>query len=81
MPIYNSQGVLKLPLEALQMFQQEIKVSNTERSVEQHDELLSALFLEIRKDLGVSPSDNETTFKVGILASGVSSASEPQLGR
>lgn len=60
-------------LEALQVFQQEIKVSNGERSNEQHDKLMSALFREIRKDLGVLPADDAATFKVGLWAAGVPS--------
>lgn len=64
-------------LQALQVFQQEIKVGNSTRSNERHDKLMSALFFEIRKDLGVSPDDAEATFKVGLWASGVPPA-EPQ---
>ena len=59
-------------LEALQAFQNEIKTTNRSRSNEQHDKLMSTLFLEIRKDLGISPSDDSATFKVGLWASGVS---------
>jgi hypothetical protein len=58
-------------LEALQAFQSEIKMSNHARSNEQHDKLMSKLFYEIRKDLAVSPRDEEATFKVGLWASGV----------
>ena len=57
-------------LSALQLFQQEIKVGNSSKSQGQHDKLMSALFLEIRKDLGVSPTDNENTFKAWLWASG-----------
>lgn len=59
-------------LEALQVFQSEIKVTNHERNDERHNELMSKLFYEIRKDLEISPRDEETTFKVGLWASGVS---------
>jgi hypothetical protein len=58
-------------IEALQRFQQEIKASNTAKSAERHDELMSALFFQIRRDLGVSPADDERTFRVGLWASGV----------
>jgi len=59
-------------LAALQEFQQEIKTSNPGRSDEKHNELISKLFLEIRKDLNVSPEDSPQTFKVRLWASGAS---------
>lgn len=59
-------------IEALQAYQQEIKVSNPTRSNEQHDKLMSHLFYEIRKDMHIQPKDNEATFHVGIWAAGVS---------
>ena len=57
-------------IEALQAFQQESKVSNPSPSRERHDKLMSALFYEMRKDLGISPKDNTETFQVGLWASG-----------
>ena len=58
-------------LAALQVFQQEIKISNEPRSNDRHDQFMSALFYEIRKDLGISPADDQATFKVGLWASGI----------
>jgi hypothetical protein len=58
-------------IEALQAFQQETKVSNPNKSLDRHDELMSKLFYEMRKDLGISPADNLDSFKVGLWASGV----------
>jgi hypothetical protein len=58
-------------LTALQAFQQEIKISNASRSKVAHDKLMSALFYEIRKDLGVTPDDDQETFRVGLWAAGV----------
>jgi hypothetical protein len=58
-------------IEALRSFQQEIKVTNLNKSIDRHDELMSRLFYEMRKDLGVSPSDDLGTFKVGLWAAGV----------
>jgi hypothetical protein len=58
-------------LFALQIFQNEIKISNQERSNVRHDELMTKLFYEIRKDLGVTPVDELSTFRVGLWASGV----------
>lgn len=53
---------------ALQRFQKEIKNINV--SLERHDQLMSDLFFEMRKDLGVSPDDEKNTFKVGLWSSG-----------
>ena len=64
-------------LEALQAFQQEIKVSNSDRSTQRHDELMSKLFYEIRRDLGVSPADAEVSFRVRLWAAGVPPKPEP----
>ena len=58
-------------IRSLQVFQQEIKTSNTNKSNERHDQLMSQLFYEIRKDLGVRPKDNQLEFQVGLWASGV----------
>jgi hypothetical protein len=57
-------------LRALQAFQTEIKTNNTSRSNERHDQLMSTLFYQIRKDLGVSPTDSEASFQVRLWASG-----------
>jgi len=37
---------------------------------EAHDKLLSELFYEIRKDLGMHPKDDPATFKIALWASG-----------
>ena len=57
-------------VRALQAFQQEIKVSNSRRSNDRHDELMSALFFAMRRDLGVTPKDEDSTFTFGLWASG-----------
>jgi hypothetical protein len=57
-------------IEALQAFQQESKAGNPSPSLDRHDKLMSALFYEMRKDLGISPKDDLATFKVGLWASG-----------
>lgn len=62
-------------LKALQDFQQEIKQSNVHRTIDRHDFLMSALFFEMRKDLGISPSDHQDTFRIGLWASGQGPAS------
>jgi len=57
-------------LRALQEFQTEIKFSNTAHSKERHDKLMSALFYELRKDLGISPTDDKSSFHIQLWASG-----------
>lgn len=59
-------------IEALRHFQQEIKISNPQRG-ERHDELMSNLFLAMRRDLRISPSDDSSTFVVGLWSAGVKS--------
>lgn len=59
-------------INALQEFQQEILITNKNRSEERHDKLLSRLLYEMRKDLQVTPSDDLTTFRVRLWVSGVS---------
>ncbi|AXF84619.1 hypothetical protein DTO96_100329 [Ephemeroptericola cinctiostellae] len=54
---------------ALQAFQQETADSNVDRTDDsKHDRLLSNLFYEMRKDLGVTPKDDRDTFKIGLWA-------------
>jgi hypothetical protein len=57
-------------LRALYAFQDGIKTTNVGRSQEQHDALLSTMLFEIRKDLGVSPSNNDPSFKFRLWGSG-----------
>jgi hypothetical protein len=57
-------------LKALQVFQQEIKVSNAQRNGDRHDQLMSALFLEMRQDLRVAPQDGDDSFVFGLWAAG-----------
>lgn len=55
---------------ALNEFRHEIRVSNTSRTQEKHDRLLAVLLLAIRRDIGVSPEDEPSTFKPILWASG-----------
>ena len=57
-------------VRALQNFQQEIKTSNHQKSDDRHDKLMSKLFYEMRKDLQVTPRDNDISFVFGLWASG-----------
>jgi Fic family protein len=58
-------------VKALQQFQQEIRTSSPNKSSERQDRLMSKLFLEMRKDLQVTPADKDTSFIFGLWASGV----------
>jgi hypothetical protein len=58
-------------LEALQLFQNEIKISNPDRIRENHDRLLSKLFLAMREDLNIRPPDEPNSFVIRIWASGI----------
>ena len=57
-------------ISALREFQDEIKISNSAKSQEVHDKLMSKLFYAMRRDLQVTPTD-ENTFQVWLWASGV----------
>jgi dsDNA-specific endonuclease/ATPase MutS2 len=57
-------------VKSLQDFQQEIKISNTQRSNDRHDQLMSAMFREMRKDLEITPADKDSSFIFGLWASG-----------
>jgi len=57
-------------IAALNEFRHEIRVSNMNRTQQEHDHLLAALLLEIRRDIGVSPADDPSTFKPILWASG-----------
>ena len=58
-------------IKALQDFQQEIKISNPNRSNDQHDKLMSRLFYEMRKDLRIRPKDIDASFVFGLWSTGV----------
>ena len=58
-------------VKALQNFQQEIKVSNAQRSNGRHDKLMSQLFYEMRQDLQITPKDKDATFVFGLWSAGV----------
>jgi hypothetical protein len=58
-------------IAALRKFQDEIKLSNSDKSVRKHDLLMSRLFYEMRRDLNMSPADDADTFEIGLWASGV----------
>ena len=59
-------------IEALNAYRSENALSNREHwSAERHDRLLAELLLAIRRDVGVSPTDNPAKFKPVLWASGV----------
>lgn len=47
---------------AMLAFHDGVKISNSNRSEEQHNELLAKLLLSIRKDIKLRPKDNPTDF-------------------
>jgi hypothetical protein len=57
-------------ITALNAFRDEIRVSNPNRTQEQHDKLLAVLFLAIRQDIGVFPPDDPATFSPRLWTSG-----------
>lgn len=59
-------------LKALQMFQNETKSSNPSRTLERHDQLLSLMLVEMRRDLNIS-SDGELMSTFRLWAPGKSS--------
>ena len=62
---------------ALHEFQDEIRVSNTNRSRTRHDALLSRLIWEIRADLGIPGTPAVTEFAAGLWCSGAADAVKP----
>jgi hypothetical protein len=56
-------------IKALTAFHDEVKFSNPNRSVEQHDQLLRDLMLAIRRDIGLSGKDNQSTFGFHLIGS------------
>lgn len=65
-------------VRALQDFQQE--ASNKNKTREKHDQLLSRLLHEMRKDLQLAPKDENVTFVYTLWAAGVSSHEQEQAG-
>ncbi len=57
-------------IQALDAFRDEIRISNTSRTIDRHDKLLSALLCAIRSDIGVYPPDDASSFSVKLWASG-----------
>jgi hypothetical protein len=64
-------------IAALDRFWDEIRISNPSKSLERHDKLLSELFYEIRRDIGVRPKDDPASFRVNLRSSGVPTGKSP----
>lgn len=57
-------------IKALRTYSEATQINNPHRATgEEHDKLLSALFLEMRKDLRVKPKDDPKHFSIGLWAS------------
>lgn len=57
-------------LNALRDYQDEVRVTNTNKSDERHDKVLVNLLLAIREDLNISPKDDHETFSFKLWCSG-----------
>lgn len=56
-------------ITALMNYHEQTKFSNTNKSVEKHDELLKELLLAIRKDIKWCGKDNKNLFKIHLMGS------------
>jgi hypothetical protein len=52
---------------AVMRFHDEIKESNSKRTLERHDQLLKELLLAMRADLRIKPNDNPSTFEFHLI--------------
>lgn len=62
-------------INAVQHFLNQIKTSNANICIEKHDEALTQLLFEIRKDLGIKPEEHSKDFRFRIWSSGQQSSS------
>jgi len=67
-----SKGVI----DALHEFQDEIRISNTDRDDKRHDDLLTKLEWEIREDLNIRDNPSLDQFKARLWTSGISGESK-----
>ena len=65
--LFAPQSVIK----AMNAFRNEISPSNPDRTHAKHDGLLAEFLFEIRKDIGVSPEDDASSFTPYLWESGV----------
>ena len=63
-------------LQAQRRFQDATALSNANRSTEEHDRCLNQLLLAIRRDLGVTPADDPSTFEFRLWCSGTQDRSD-----
>lgn len=54
-------------VQSLLAFHDAIRISNTNRTKEEHDHLLTKLVVEIRCDLGLRPKDDTLTFRYHLV--------------
>lgn len=57
-------------IASLNAFRHETRLSNSNRTQEQHDKLLAELLLDIRLDVGIFPKDNPALFHPILWSSG-----------
>ena len=61
-------------VESLIAYRHEISISNPHRDADRENRLLSRLLFEMRRDLAMSPKDDEATFRVVLWAAGIAPA-------
>lgn len=54
-------------INALMAFHDEVKFSNPNQTVEQHDKFLKGLLLAVRRDIGLAKGDNAETFNFHLI--------------
>jgi hypothetical protein len=54
-------------IETLMAFHNEVKFSNPNKSPENHDKLLIALLLAVRKDIGLAKGDDASSFNFHLI--------------
>lgn len=66
-------------VQSLLNYQDEISVSNAHKSLERERQFLNKLLLEVRKDIGISPADDPSTFSFALWCSGANESRNNQL--
>jgi hypothetical protein len=66
-------------VEAVLRFHTGIQASNPQRTLELHDQLLTKVMLAIRRDLGMRPRDNASTFSYHLVGAPPKAPSDNQM--
>jgi len=68
-------------IEALIEYRKEVSISNPDRRQDRFEQVMSRLLYEMRKDLGMSPRDNEGTFRVLLWSAGIPKTNMPPVSQ